>query len=399
MQLSDAGILSRAPQTVIKKPTTSETMHYFIIAGEASGDLHGAALIKALKERDSKAEITFLGGDYMTAAAGHAPLIHNRDMAYMGFSEVLRNLKKIFRNIRITRRSVIEKRPDCLILIDYPSFNLKIAKTAFKAGIPVFYYISPKIWAWKEWRVKSIRRYVKRVFSILPFEKEFYKRHGVEIDYVGNPSVEEITKLISDMPSREEFLSNHKFRDRSIIALLPGSRIGEIKCNLPIMVEAARRFPQYRAVIAGAPGLDNEFYSQFSDLPVVEGSTFELLYHSRAAIVTSGTATLETAIIGTPQVAVYRSNGSKLAYKIMRKLIKVDYVTLPNLIAGREIIPELLLHECTVDTVSDRLAPLLTDTVPRHAQLEAYSAMRDKLGKSTAAETTADLITRFLQIH
>lgn len=364
-------------------------MHYFIIAGEASGDLHGAALIEALKAGDASARFTFLGGDRMTAAAGHEPLIHNRDMAFMGFSEVIRHLGKITGNLRKARAGLLESSADCLILIDYPSFNLKVARTAHKAGIPVYYYISPKIWAWKEWRIKAIKRYVSRMFSILPFEVDFYKRHDFEVDYVGNPSVEEIAELKDSLPDRPTFLAEHKLRDRPIVALLPGSRRGEIRCNLPVMAEVMKRYPQYRAVIAGAPDIADEVYAAYCDYPVVRGATFDLLANSRAALVTSGTATLETALLGVPQVVVYRSNGSKLAYKIMRRLIKVDFVALPNLIAGREIIPEMLLHECTPDAVSERLTPLLTDTPGRNAQLDGYAEMQRRLGSSTAAVTTA----------
>ncbi len=372
-------------------------MHYFIIAGEASGDLHGAALISALRAQDPEAEISFLGGDKMADAAGHGAIIHNRDMAFMGFSEVLRHLGKIFSNLATTRRKLLDSRPDCLILIDYPSFNLKVAKTAAAAKIPVYYYISPKIWAWKEWRIKSIKRYVDRMFSILPFERAFYQRHNFPVDYVGNPSVEEIDALRPRLLSRADFLAKHNLRDRQIIALLPGSRMGEIRCNLPVMVEAARRFPQYRPVIAGARDIPDEIYAQYCDYPVLRDSTFDLLANSRAALVTSGTATLETALLGVPQVVVYRSNGSKLAYNIMRKLIKVDYISLPNLIADREIIPELILHNCTPDNIADALAPLLTDTPMRQAQLDGYADMREQLGTSTAAVTTASKIIETLR--
>lgn len=371
-------------------------MHYFIIAGEASGDLHGAALIEALRVADPDARFSFLGGDKMTAAACAEPIIHNRDMAFMGFSEVLRHLPAIFSNLSTTRRELLSRRPDCLILIDYPSFNLKVAKTAASAGIPVFYYISPKIWAWKEWRIKSIRRYVDRMFSILPFEREFYRRHKFPVDYVGNPSVEEIDALRPTLKSRPDFLAEHRLRDRPIIALLPGSRVGEIRCNLPVMIDAVRRFPQYRPVIAGAASIPDELYSDICDYPVVRDATFDLLANSRAAVVTSGTATLETALLGVPQIVVYRSNGSKIAYKIMRKLIKVDFISLPNLIAGREIIPELILHNCTPDSIAEHLAPLLTDTPVRAAQLAGYDDMRAILGTSTAATTTAGLIVSAL---
>ncbi len=367
-------------------------MHYFIIAGEASGDLHGAKLVEELRAIDHDACFDFLGGDKMATAVGHEPFIHNSDMAFMGFSEVLRHLDKILGNIKRTKCHIADLRPDCLILIDYPSFNLKMAKAANRLGIPVYYYISPKIWAWKEWRIKSIKRYVDRMFSILPFERQFYAKHDYKIDYVGNPSVEEIDKIKPTLDDRNTFLNKNKLRDRQLIALLPGSRTGEIRCNLPIMVHTVSQFPQYRAVIAGAPDIPDEIYERYSKLPIVRNTTYDLLTNSRAALVTSGTATLETALLGVPQVVLYRSNGSKLAYNIMRKLIKVDYVSLPNLIAGKEIIPELLLHKCTVDAVYEHLVPLLVDSEQRKSQLRGYDYMRQQLGNSTAAVTTARLI-------
>lgn len=364
-------------------------MHYFIIAGEASGDLHGSQLISALMAADTDARFTVIGGDKMAAAAGTTPVIHINDMAFMGFSEVLRNLRKIFGNLSYARRSFDNAHPDSLILIDYPSFNLKMARHAARSNTPVYYYISPKVWAWKTWRVKDIRRYVRRLFSILPFEPEFFSRYDCEVTYVGNPSVEEIDAVKATLPSRAEFIAANGLRDRQLIALLPGSRLGEIRCNLPVMDAVVRRFPQYRAVIAGAPGIADEVYRRHSTLPVVRDSTYALLASSRAAIVTSGTATLETALLGIPQVAVYRSNGSKLAYDIMKRLLKVNYVTLPNLIVSRPIIPEMLLHECTVDNVADRLAAILPDRAPREEMLNGYEAMRQTLGRSQAAVVTA----------
>lgn len=364
-------------------------MHYFIIAGEASGDLHGSQLISALMTADTDARFTVIGGDKMAAAAATAPVIHINDMAFMGFSEVLRNLRKIFGNLSYARRSFDNAHPDSLILIDYPSFNLKMARHAARSNTPVYYYISPKVWAWKTWRVKDIRRYVRRLFSILPFEPEFFSRYDCEVTYVGNPSVEEIDAVKATLPSRAEFIAANGLRDRQLIALLPGSRLGEIHCNLPVMDAVVRRFPQYRAVIAGAPGIADEVYRRHSTLPVVRDSTYALLASSRAAIVTSGTATLETALLGIPQVAIYRSNGSKLAYDIMKRLLKVNYVTLPNLIVSRPIIPEMLLHECTVDNVADRLAAILPDRAPREEMLNGYEAMRQTLGRSQAAVATA----------
>ncbi len=380
-------------------------MKYFLIAGEASGDLHASELIRQLRLKDSEAEFTFLGGDKMADAAGTQPLIHYRDMAYMGFAEVLRHLPQVGRNLSLARRSLLETRPDALILIDYPSFNLKVAKTAYKAGIPVYYYISPKIWAWKKWRIKDIRKYVRRVLSILPFETEFYSNNGFEATYVGNPSVEEIDLRLAATSSREDFLKRNRLRDRPLIALMPGSRVGEIRNNLPLMTAALRQFPQYRGVIIGAPSIDDEIYDRFhgdvpgDKVPVVrEASATDVLVHCRGALVTSGTATLETALSGIPQVAMYRGSGSKIAYEVMKRILSVNFVTLPNLIAGREIIPELLMHECTSENAANALSGLLKENSPaRNAQAEGYAAMRQILGTQHAATTAAGIITRELK--
>lgn len=367
-------------------------MHYFIIAGEASGDLHAARLIEALRDVDAGARFTFLGGDLMAAAADTLPAIHYRDMAYMGFSEVLRHLPDVLGNLRRAKAVMKQARPDAFIAVDYPSFNLKVAKAAHRAGIPVFYFISPKLWAWKSWRVKAMRRYVRRVLAIFPFEPQWYADHGFRADYVGNPSVAEIDAALVAAPQRADFLRQHGLRDRPIIALLPGSRRGEVRANLPIMIEAAHRFPQYRAVIAGAPGLDDAFYEGLTGLPVLRGATYPLLRHACAALVTSGTATLEAALAGVPQVVCYRSNGSKLSYDIMKRILSVTHVSLPNIIAGKEIVPEMLLHQCTPGLVADRLAPLLRDTGERRAMLDAYDGMRATLGSRDAATEAARLI-------
>lgn len=367
-------------------------MHYFIIAGEASGDLHAARLIEALRSVDADARFTFLGGDLMAAAADTLPAIHYRDMAYMGFSEVLRHLPDVLGNLRRAKAVMKQARPDAFIAVDYPSFNLKVAKAAHRAGIPVFYFISPKLWAWKSWRVKAMRRYVRRVLAIFPFEPQWYADHGFRADYVGNPSVAEIDTALAAAPQRADFLRQHGLRDRPIIALLPGSRRGEVRANLPVMIEAAHRFPQYRAVIAGAPGLDDAFYEGLTGLPVLRGATYPLLRHACAALVTSGTATLEAALAGVPQVVCYRSNGSKLSYDIMKRILSVTHVSLPNIIAGKEIVPEMLLHQCTPGLVADRIAPLLRDTGERRAMLDAYDGMRATLGSRDAATEAARLI-------
>ena len=363
-------------------------MRYFLSAGEASGDLHAAALIDALKSVDGGARFSFLGGDRMSAVAGCPPLVHIRDMAYMGFSEVLRHLPDIRANLRVAIdavRSEVE-RPDAVILIDYPSFNLKIAREAHRLGIPVFYYIPPKVWAWKEWRVRSIRRYCTEVFCILPFERQFYEKHGMNVTYVGNPSVEEVdaalpqlVPVITDMP---------------MLALVPGSRVGEIRNNLPVMTAVASMFAgSLTPVIAGAPGIPLGLYESIApDVPVYYDSSLELMSSACAALVTSGTATLECALVGTPQVACYRANGSHLSYSIMRTILSIPYVTLPNLIMSEEIIPEMLLHMCTPERIAAELAEIMPGTAGRDAMERGYALMRTRLGNATPALTTARAI-------
>lgn len=365
-------------------------MKYFISAGEASGDLHGGPLIEALKECDENAEFVFLGGDCMAKASGHAPLIHYRDMAFMGFSEVLRHLGKVLGNLKTAREAVARERPDALVLIDYPSFNLKLAAFAHGLGIPVYYYISPKVWAWKEWRIKDMRRYCRKVLSILPFEVGYFKGKGMEVEYVGNPSVEEVDAREASLPPRGEFHARWNLpADKPLLALVPGSRVGEIRNNLPVMDAVARRFPQFTAVIAGAPGIDAAIYSGFSSFPVVGNATFELLRNSANALVTSGTATLETALLGTPQVVCYRSNGSRLSRKVLERFIKCPFVSLPNLIAGREIVRELLLDRCNEEAVAAELAAILPGAPCRDEMLRGYARMRGILGTSDAARTAA----------
>ncbi|MGM9862270.1 MAG: lipid-A-disaccharide synthase [Muribaculaceae bacterium] len=367
-------------------------MHYFLIAGEASGDLHAAALITELRRLDDDARFTFLGGDKMAAAAGSPPLVHYRDMAYMGFSEVLRHLGQIRANLRTARRALLDARPDAFIAVDYPSFNLKVAATARKAGIPVYYYISPKVWAWKQWRVKTIRRRVDKMLCILPFEEDFYRQRGVDAEYVGNPSVEEVDAALAALGPVEAGASVPWRSERPQIVLMPGSRRGEIRCNLPVMEAAVARFPQYRVTVAGAPGIEPEYYKAFTRRPVVFGNTYDLLRRARAALVTSGTATLEAALIGVPQVVMYRSNGSRVAYELMSRLLHVKYVALPNLIVDQEIVTELLLHYCSPDTVYYCLGRITADGCMREAALNGYRRMRAALGTRQAAPTAAAAI-------
>lgn len=372
-------------------------MKYMLIAGEASGDLHASRLMAELKKRDPGAAFRFIGGDLMARAAGEEPQIHYRELNVMGFSEVIRRLPSIFSTLRKSRKLMGEFRPDILILVDYPSFNLRMAKAARKAGIRTDWYISPKVWAWKAWRIRQIRKYVDHMYSILPFEPRFYKEHGYDrITYVGNPSVEETDHALGHLPPLRHFAERNALDpSRPIIALLPGSRKGEIRCNLPVMIEAAKRFADCQIVVGAAPSIPEKFYREVAldpGLKMVFGATATLLKYSVAAVVTSGTATLETALIGTPQVVCYRSNGSRLTYKIMSRLINVNYVSLPNLIVENKIVPELLLHECTPESVYRELSPLLQPSPGREWQLQGYRLMRRKLGNSVAPAYAAELI-------
>ena len=377
-------------------------MKYFMIAGEASGDLHASQVMTALRRRDADARFVYLGGDMMRAVAGCDPVIDYREMAFMGFSEVLRNLGKISANMRAAKEALRASRPDVLILIDYPSFNLKVAAEAKRLGIPVVYYISPKVWAWKEWRVRTIKRLVDRMLVIFPFEVRYYaERHDYDVTYVGNPSVGEIDAMLAAKPSREQFLSAHGIDPaKPYIALLPGSRRGEIRNNLAVMLAAARRFPEYGIAIAAAPGMSDAAYDAYraEDVRIVRDATMPLLAYAQAALVTSGTATLEAALAGTPQVACYRANGSRLSYAIMHRLLKVKYVTLPNLIADRSVIDELLLHHCTEPEVTRALADILDDNAPaRAAMLEGYADIRRILGDNDAADNAAAAVIEMLK--
>lgn len=377
-------------------------MKYAIIAGEASGDLHAAGLIKSIKTIDQTAEFKFFGGDLMAKAAGCQPVIHYDEMNVMGFSEVLRKLPALMNHLKTAKTMIREFAPDALILVDYPSFNLKLAKTAAKSGIPVHYFISPKIWAWKEHRIKDIKKYVNAMYSILPFETQFYKKHNYKVIYVGNPSVQEIDYAMGHMPPLRHFFERHGITDeRKIIALLPGSRKGEVKNNLPLMIEAAKQFPDYQYIVGAAPTIPLRYYRQIAQDPglnVVFGSTPVLLKYAVAAMVTSGTATLETALLNTPQVVCYRANGKKISYKIMERLLKVKYVSLPNLIVGNDIIPELLVHKCTSESIARHLSPLLQPSPQRDWQIGGYKAMRRKLGTSVATDYAAELICKSLGI-
>lgn len=370
-------------------------MKYFLIAGEASGDLHASHLIESLKQLDPEAQFRFLGGDMMSAQAGTQPIIHYRDMAYMGFADVVRHLGKILGFLGTARRSIDEWQPAAVILVDYPSFNLKVAKYAHNLGIPVHYFISPKVWVWKEWRVKDIRRYVNHMYCILPFEPDWYRERDYKATYVGNPTVQEVAQASKNFPDFAQFIEEFGLPNKPIIALVPGSRVREIRDNLPLMLEAAARHPEYQAVIAGAPSIDDSLYRDVMGnqaVPVLRDATYPLVHHARAAVVTSGTATLETALLGTPQVACYRFNGSKLSYNFYRRLLTGKYVTLPNLIVDEPVIPELLMHLCTVDSIDSHLSQLLADSDERTTMLGGYQRLAERLGTDVCTETAARLI-------
>lgn len=366
-------------------------MKYYLIAGEASGDLHASNLMKALKREDPDAEFRYFGGDLM-AACGGTLVKHYRDMAYMGFIPVLMNLDKVLANMRLCKQDIAAWRPDVVILVDYPGFNLKIAKyVKTHLNIPVYYYISPKIWAWKEWRVKSIRRYVDRLYSILPFEVDFYARHHYAVEYVGNPTVDELAARPQADETFDDFVTECGLERKPIIALLAGSRVSEIKDNLPMMIEAAEAYPEYQLVVAGAPGIAPELYAPYVQghrVKVVQGKTYRLLQQSWAALVTSGTATLETALLRVPQVVCYWVGGGKLFYKTFEKILRVPYVSLVNLIADAPVVCELLGYRATVENLRRELACLF-DEENRERMLAGYDLVARRLGAPGAPEQAA----------
>lgn len=374
-------------------------MKYYLIVGEASGDLHASNLMKAIRKEDAGAEFRFFGGDLM-AGVGGTRVRHYKDLAYMGFIPVLLHLRTIFRSMDDCKSDIKAWRPDVLILVDYPGFNLKIAEFVRRhTDIPVFYYISPKIWAWKEYRIKSIKRDVDRMFSILPFEVDFYRRHDYPITYVGNPCVDAVAAFREKgEESFSGFTAANGLGGKPIIALLAGSRKQEIKDNLPRMVKAAESFPQYQYVVAGAPGIDPSFYRRYigADTEIVFGQTYRLLRQVEAALVTSGTATLETALFRVPQVVCYYTAAGKLVSFLRRHILKVKYISLVNLIAGREVVKELVADGMTVDNLKAELARILPGGAGREAVLSGYDRLIRILGSPGASERAAHEIVRSL---
>ena len=377
-------------------------MKYYLIAGEASGDLHASRLVAALKARDAAASFRGIGGD-MLAAEGVTLVEHYRDLAYMGFIPVLMHLRTILRGLRRCQEDIITWQPDVLILVDYPGFNLKIARHIKQhSHIPIFYYISPKIWAWKERRINDIKRDVDALFSILPFEKRFYEeKHHYPIHYVGNPTVDEVCAYLKEHPADgEAFRQENHLDSRPIIALLAGSRKQEVKDNLQRMVEAAEPYrEEYQLVLAAAPGLDEAFYKETQcskDIHIVRDQTYRLLQHSTAALVTSGTATLETALLKVPQVVCYYIGAGRLASLARKLFLKVPYISLVNLICDEEVVPELVAEQMNVKNVRWHLASILPGGSAREAQLQGYERMAGILGGPGAPQRAAKMMTEIL---
>lgn len=376
-------------------------MKYYLIVGEASGDLHASNLMKALMEEDPEAEFRFFGGDLMTAVGGTC-VKHYRELAYMGFIPVLLHLRTIFSNMDRCKHDIEAWKPDVLILVDYPGFNLKIAAYIKKhTQIPIYYYISPKIWAWKEYRIKNIRRDVDKLFSILPFEMDFFRGHHYPVDYVGNPCVDAVDSFLStDTETKEQFYQRLNLESsRPVIALLAGSRKQEIKDNLSRMMEASRSFPQYQFVIAGAPGIAPEFYSHYltDGAKIVFGETYRLLRHSEAALVTSGTATLETALFRVPQVVCYYTAAGKLVSFLRRHILRVKYISLVNLVSGSEVVTELVADGMTVDNIRRELSAIIEGGFRRMQMLSGYDRMIQILGTPGASERAAKLMVKYLK--
>ncbi|ERI81281.1 lipid-A-disaccharide synthase [Bacteroides pyogenes F0041] len=377
-------------------------MKYYLIVGEASGDLHASHLMTALKNVDREAEFRFFGGDLM-AAEGGTMVKHYKEMAYMGFIPVLLHLPAIFANMKQCKEDIVAWQPDVVILVDYPGFNLNIAKfVRAKTRIPVYYYISPKIWAWKEYRIKNIKRDVDELFSILPFEEEFFReKHQYPIHYVGNPTVDEVSAYRRENPKdMNAFISENGLDEKPVIALLAGSRKQEIKDNLPDMLKAASAFPDYQVVLAGAPGISPEYYARYigeAKVKVVFGQTYRLLHHAEAALVTSGTATLEAALFRVPQAVCYHTPIGKVASFLRERILKVKFISLVNLIAGHEVVKELVADSMTVENMRNELHLLLRDTAYRECMLAGYEYMSRKLGPPGAPQNAARVMSDLLK--
>lgn len=371
------------PKTILK---------YYIIAGEASGDLHASNLMKSILKKDSTAEFRFWGGDLMTAVAGFQPVKHYKDLAFMGFLEVAKNLTTILKNIKFCKDDIQKFKPDVLILVDYPGFNLRIAEFAKGLGVKVIYYISPQLWAWKEGRVEKIRKFVDEMLVILPFEKDFYKKHNVNAHFVGHPLLD----AIADLPEMDiaKFKAEHHLNEKEIIALLPGSREQEVTKMLELMLSVRPHFKEYQFVIAGAPSLPKDFYQKYVDENVhfVSNKTYDLLRSSKAALVTSGTATLETALLNIPEVVCYKS--STISYEIGKRVVKnIKYISLVNLIMDEEIVTELIQKDLNTKRLVQELSDIL-EGERRNKMLQDFKKLQEKLGSKGASDEAAALIVK-----
>ena len=376
-------------------------MKYYLIVGEASGDLHASNLMKAIKDVDSSAEFRFFGGDLMSAVGGER-VKHYRELAYMGFIPVLMHLRTIFSNMSLCKKDIVQWNPDVLILVDYPGFNLSIAEYIHKnTDIPVYYYISPKIWAWKEYRIKNIKRDVDELFSILPFEIDFFeKKHDYKINYIGNPCVDAVDAFLRNSPeTREEFVKRNNIPDKPIVALLAGSRKQEITANLPLMLEAIKDYPGYQPVIAGAPGIDKDFYKPYLEdgACIVFGETYNILNNAYAALVTSGTATLEAGIFRVPQVVCYATPMARLYSWLKKHFLKVTFVSLVNLVANKEVVRELVAAGMTLENVKAELGKILADGKERKTMLDEYDRMLEILGEAGASQRAARKMVALLK--
>jgi len=380
-------------------------MKYYLIVGEASGDLHASRLMRSLKKVDELAEFRFFGGDLMTAEGG-TRVKHYKELAYMGFVPVLMHLGTIFSNMKLCKQDIVKWKPDVVILVDYPGFNLNIAKFLKKnTMIPAYYYISPKIWAWKEWRIRSIKRDIAELFSILPFEVDFFElKHQYPIHYVGNPTAQEVNEFRACYHQTfEDFCTENNLDIRKpIIALLAGSRLQEIKDNLPAMIEVAERFEDYQMVLAGAPSIEDEYYQKFIDgtpVKVVKNKTYPLLANSKVALVTSGTATLETALFDVPQVVCYETPVPKLIRWAFNHILKVKYISLVNLVADREVVKEMFADRFTVDGIANELYQILPGMPGRDKMLAGYQKVRAKLGTLVAPDNAASIMYDLIKKH
>lgn len=365
-------------------------MNYYIIAGEASGDLHGSNLMKSLLKKDPQATFRFWGGDLMEQVGGNL-VKHYRELAFMGFAEVLLNIKTIFKNIAFCKNDIQKFNPDVIIFIDYPGFNMRIAKWAKANGYRTHYYISPQIWAWKESRIKSIKRDFDKLYVILPFEKDYYlERHQYTVEFVGHPLIDAIQSR--EKIEKERFLLENKLQNKPIIAVLPGSRKQEVSKLLHVMLSIVHSFPEYQFVIAGAPSLEFEFYKPFlkgENVHFISNKTYDLLSHATAAMVTSGTATLETALFGVPEVVCYK--GSKISYAIAKRIINLKYISLVNLIMDEEVVTELIQDQCDSKNLKQELVKIL-DPKYREKMIGKYNKLEQKLGGVGASDNTAKLI-------